>query len=436
MPEPLGRATIFPLKGKKVFVTVVDVAVIRTRSKNCNNEFLLYQINSPGIRKQIETFKSGTTRKRISRKNLSKVEFLLCPLPEQRAIVTKLDTLFSELDAGIAAFTQAKKQLKVYRQSILKQAFSGELTREWREQQVGLPTAGELLGGIEEKRTHLQQTELAKWVDAVKQWEKEGRTGKKAKKPSKYKQLELDDLFQEYNGVFPKEWTAVTVNNLVQDMCLGKMLDKAKNTGVDRTYLGNINVRWGTFRLENLKSIKIQPEDFERYSTVANDVIICEGGEPGRCAIWKSKEKVIIQKALHRVRLFQDVSLSEYFYYYMEYAIKMGYAGRYFTGTTIKHLTGKGLAQMGIMVPSIKEQHQIVQEIETRFSVCDQLEADIEINLKKSESLRQSLLKKAFAGELLTEGELAACRAEADWEPAGVLLERIKGNKGAKKKKK
>jgi len=94
---------------------------------------------------------------------------------------------------------------------------------------------------------------------------------------------------------------------------------------------------------------------------------------------------------------------------------------------SMRNIGQKRIRQIEIPLPEFQEQHQIVQEIESRLSVCDQLEQDIEANLKRSERLRQSLLQKAFAGELLTEAELEVCRAEPDWEPAEKLLNRIKG---------
>jgi type I restriction enzyme S subunit len=86
--------------------------------------------------------------------------------------------------------------------------------------------------------------------------------------------------------------------------------------------------------------------------------------------------------------------------------------------------------------PTLAEQTQIVQEIETRLSVCDNAIANIEESLIKAEALRQSILKKAFAGKLLTNTELQACRQEPDWEPAAKLLERIKHDKKSTPRKK
>lgn len=130
MPDPIGRACLFPLKGENKFVTAVDVAIIRTGKASINNKLLNYFINSPIIRNKIEALQSGTTRKRISRGNLSLIEFPVPPLNEQNRIVDKLDELLSELEKGKEQLQTSLEQLKVYRQSILKHAFEGKFPRK------------------------------------------------------------------------------------------------------------------------------------------------------------------------------------------------------------------------------------------------------------------------------------------------------------------
>ena len=141
LPDPLGRACLFPLKGEKKYVTAVDICIVRPKIGNLGIKFLLYLINSPQIRTDIDKFKSGSTRKRISRKNLAKIELSIAPPLEQHQIVAKIEELFSELDNGIENLKKAREQLKTYRQAVLKYAFEGKLTKEWRtlQRQAGNP---------------------------------------------------------------------------------------------------------------------------------------------------------------------------------------------------------------------------------------------------------------------------------------------------------
>lgn len=122
LPEPLGRACIFPLEG--AYITAVDIAILRIKDISINPQYIMYLINSSTFRSQIKQYESGTTRKRISRKNLEKIEFSLPNLEIQNRIVTRIEELFSKFDKAVDTLKTTKEQLAVYRQAVLKDAFS------------------------------------------------------------------------------------------------------------------------------------------------------------------------------------------------------------------------------------------------------------------------------------------------------------------------
>ena len=122
LPEPLGRACIFPLEG--AYITAVDIAILRIKDISINPQYIMYLINSSTFRSQIKQYESGTTRKRISRKNLEKIEFSLPNLEIQNRIVARIEKLFSKLDKAVDTLKTTKEQLAVYRQAVLKDAFS------------------------------------------------------------------------------------------------------------------------------------------------------------------------------------------------------------------------------------------------------------------------------------------------------------------------
>lgn len=122
LPEPLGRACIFPLEG--AYITAVDIAILRIKDISINPQYIMYLINSSTFRSQIKQYESGTTRKRISRKNLEKIEFSLPNLEIQNRIVARIEELFSKLDKAVDTLKTTKEQLAVYRQAVLKDAFS------------------------------------------------------------------------------------------------------------------------------------------------------------------------------------------------------------------------------------------------------------------------------------------------------------------------
>lgn len=120
--DPLCKACVFPLDG--LYITAVDVAILRIGSDVVNPKYLIYLLNSPWFKDQVKQYESGTTRKRISRKNLDRIEMIFPPLPEQQRIVARIEELFSQLDAGVKTLKKTKAQLAVYRQAVLKEAFS------------------------------------------------------------------------------------------------------------------------------------------------------------------------------------------------------------------------------------------------------------------------------------------------------------------------
>ena len=157
----------------------------------------------------------------------------------------------------------------------------------------------------------------------------------------------------------------------ISEMCLGKMLDAEKNKGEFQPYLANINVRWGGFDFTNLNKMRFEKSEQDRYGLKYGDLVVCEGGEPGRCSIWKDQVPGMkIQKALHRVRVHGSYS-NEFIYYRMLLAGRNGELGKHFIGSTIKHLTGIGLKQVEFSCPPFEEQQKIAAVLSTLDAKID-----------------------------------------------------------------
>lgn len=168
----------------------------------------------------------------------------------------------------------------------------------------------------------------------------------------------------------------------VCNTCLGKMLDAKKNKGEYHPYLANVDVRWGTFALENLSHMKFESNEHERYGIKQGDLIICEGGEPGRCAVWEETiPNMKIQKALHRVRPLDCLNVY-YLYYWFLLSSKQNLLQRNFIQTTIKHLTGEQLKELEIDIPPIKTQENIVGVLHT---IDKKIQLNNKINAKLEE---------------------------------------------------
>ena len=159
-------------------------------------------------------------------------------------------------------------------------------------------------------------------------------------------------------------WTSRPLAEVV-DFHLGKMLDQKKNTGEMLPYLANVNVRWGQFALGNLREMRFEPRELERYGLKYGDIVMCEGGEPGRCAIWKEQMPgMMYQKALHRIRPSSCLD-HRFLYFNLRKQGQNGELAGLFTGSTIKHLPREKLASVLVPIPPLVEQRRIADILST-----------------------------------------------------------------------
>lgn len=178
----------------------------------------------------------------------------------------------------------------------------------------------------------------------------------------------------------------------VADLCLGKMLDQNKNRGEPLPYLANVNVRWGGFELENLRTMRFEPKEMDRYGLKFGDIVMCEGGEPGRCAIWKNQiPGMMIQKAIHRIRPKEILDNRFLFYSFLLIGKSKGF-DQYFTGATIKHLPGEKLAKVEVDIPPFPVQQRIADTL----SAYDELIENSQRRIKILESMARNLYREWF----------------------------------------
>ena len=379
MPDPLGRACIFPLEGEEKFVTVVDVCVIRVSESTVSHKFLAYLINFAAIRQQIEEFESGTTRKRISGKNLARIRLPLPPLNEQRRIVAKIEELFSELDKGIENLKQARAQLAVYRQALLKHAFEGRLTANWRQ------THAAQLGSTETEH--------------------------------------IDGLPK-----IPDEWAWQRLGNI--SAVSGGLTKNPKRESLPERmkYLRVANVHADRLDLDDVREIGVTQAEAERLVLEKGDLLVVEGNggidQIGRVAEWTSSiPKCGHQNHLIRVRLQPSVS-PRYALRFLQSPLGRDAIVKEASSTSGLHtLSISKVGNLKIPVTSTCEQEALLELIEPAFDNIGALESDIDTNLQKAEALRQSILKKAFAGELVPQ--------DPNDEPAAALLARLRAEREA-----
>lgn len=182
----------------------------------------------------------------------------------------------------------------------------------------------------------------------------------------------------------------------IAEFRLGKMLDQKKNRGALMPYLANLNVRWGEFDFDNLREMRFEPHEFEKYGLKYGDIVMCEGGEPGRCAIWKEQiPGMMIQKAIHRIRPHDGID-HRFLYHSLFYKGKSGYLSGLFTGATIKHLPREKLARVEIEIPSPNVRSLFLEHVEPIEKQIGVLQTGI----RRASEARDLLLPRLMNGEI------------------------------------
>ena len=258
--------------------------------------------------------------------------------------------------------------------SLFQMAFQGKLVPQHKEEGVAL--------------------DLLQEIDRLKD-------AKQLIKEKAYAEINEDELPFE----IPESWMWVHLNQIAVTS-LGKTLDKAKNTGTLRPYLCSINVYWNGIDLAKVKEAKFEDTELEKYLLRKGDLLICEGGEVGRSAIWCSDEEMYYQNALHRVRFYHGI-IPEFYKYLLECYKGMGIIDRYSKGVTIKHLVQNALYSMWMPLPPLAEQKRIVAKIEELLPYIDRYEKAWsrleDFNKRFPVDMQKSILQMAMQGKLVEQ---------------------------------
>lgn len=349
---------------------------------------------------------SRSAQNGFAKHEIAHIEIPVPPIETQQAIVNKIESLFDEIDEGIGRLKTAARQIQQYRQSLLKNAFNGELTKEWRSKHADtLPSENELLAQIQTAREQHYAQQLADWQTAVSQWEQNGKEGKK---PSKPKAPTQAVKFEENFADLPRGWGVVKLENIAEiNSGMSVSANRKLTNPIAVNYLRVGNVQRGYLDLEEIKEMKIEAESFNKYRLRFGDVLFNEGGDRdklGRGWIWENQvENCITQNHVFRASPFlKSLTHSKY----ISYLGNSRYGKSYFeeTGkqtTNLASINKTVLSNFPVKLPSLAEQTQIVAILESKLTACDQLAAELSKQLKQAELLKQAVLKAAFSGSLL-----------------------------------
>jgi type I restriction enzyme S subunit len=380
-------------------------------------KYLEFQLRSFVSQKTKEKARGGAMNN-VSLDDLKHLELLLPPLLEQHRIVAKIEALFSELDNGIASLKTARHQLKIYRQALLKHAFSGKLTEQWRvENQDKLETAEVLLQRIQTEREQCYQQQF-------NDWEAKGKQGSKPKVPKLLMPLTAEEL-----GEFPElpiGWAWIRLADV--STVTGGLTKNGKRSDlpIKRPFLRVGNVYANRLELDEMHLIGISEAEINRVELIKNDILIVEGNgsadQIGRAAIWNGA----IAGCVHQNHLIKarplNLVTSEFILYFL-----MSELGRKFIVRSASSTSGLYTLNItkieNLFIPFCisDEQNILINELAVKFSLVDQFDQTLTTALQQAEALRQSILKKAFSGQLVPQ--------DSNDEPASVLLERIQAEK-------
>ena len=386
-----------------------------------DGRFLSYFLKSPDYWAAIGSKKLGIAVPNVNATKLKSIPVPTPPMREQHRIVAKIEELFSELDKGIESLKTARSQLEVYRQSVLNHAFEGKLTAQWRKENKGkLKTSEQLLAGIKRERESCYGRQLRKWESAVTECAATDKFGSKPMKPRKPSEINAfvanDDL-----PVLPYGWTWVRYGDLCSLIRNGI---SRKPEGVSGKRIFRISaVRPMEFDLEDVRFIADHTGDFADYYLERGDLVFTRynGSRAyvGVCAEYKSDGPHLYPDKLIRTQLATSQTLPGY----LEKAINCG-ASRHFIETRIRTtagqsgISGSDIKNIPVPLCSLAEQQIIQDLLDAELARTSRTLADIENNLNRVKVLRQSILKKAFAGHLVAQ--------DPSDEPASVLLEKIR----------
>lgn len=340
-----GARAGFTGKAKKGAIgsTLMKINAVEGVEKNYIYYFLI------SLYKKLNTNPRGVGIPHVEPTLLWNSELVIPPLPEQQAIVQKIEELFSELDKSIENLKTAQQQIKTYRQSVLKSAFEGKLTSKKEDENLMMVAEPNLEYGDN------KLPEGWKWV-----------------KVSDISTILGDGLHGTPKYDELGEYYFINGNNLSD---------------------GKIEIK------ENTK--RINKEEYLKYKKPLNErtVLVSINGTLGNVAFFNN-ENVILGKSACYFNLHEEVE-KLYIKYLLQSNYFIKYANETATGSTIKNVSLKSMRAFAVPLASQKEQKEIVSEIESRLSVADKLEESINQSLLQAETLRQSILKRAFEGKLI-----------------------------------
>ncbi|MCF3595758.1 restriction endonuclease subunit S [Rhodobacteraceae bacterium LMO-12] len=404
---------------KEKWSAVANTHVVWPESEALDPKFFWWMVNDEDF-----WIRGGSGQPFVKTKASFERVFCLPPLNEQRCIVKKIEALFDEIDKGVESLQTARSTLGLYCQSLLKSAFEGRLTADWRAKNVDKLEAPEtLLARIQKERETRYKTALADWQVALAKWR---AGGEKSKKPAKAKRpatfpdqlqnlrIELPDL--------PHGWTWAHLGLCSSGPKYGTAAKSADTGALPVIRMGNL--QRGRIDWDNL-AFTSDPDEIEQYLLKPGDVLFNRTNSPelvGKTSIYGGEQPALFAGYLVRVNQIEEIASGPYLNYFLNSPFASEHGKTVKTdGVNQSNINASKLQEYPFPYCSPAEQTEITRILDARLDAATRLEAEIDAALTRADALRQSILKKAFSGQLVPQ--------DPSDESAVALLARIKAER-------
>jgi type I restriction enzyme S subunit len=307
------------------------------------NQFLAWLFISTPFTRWVSVQSQRVAMPKVNRETLSRLRVPTPPIEEQDRIVTYLDQKTSDIDESLEYIKSIENKLEERRLVKIREEVTHSADDHTGSKETGIP-----------------------WL-----------------------------------GKIPEEWGVAKIG-WKYDIQLGKMLDESERSGKNpRPYLRNKDVQWWKIDTEDLPKMDFSPEEQQKYQLEQGDVLVCEGGEAGRSAIWEgSSEEIYYQKALHRVRPISEDQVPEFFCYFMEFAVKSGLFSSRANQSTIEHVTVEKLSGQKIPIPPKEQQERISKSLSESIQNINDSLATVRKLRGILKEKRQALITAAVTGQI------------------------------------
>lgn len=379
-----------------------------------SNRYLSHYLNAV----RYEDHVTGTTRPKLTKSALVSIPVALPPLNEQHRIVERIEALFDEIDRGVESLRDAKSAIALYRRSLLKSAFEGRLTANWRAERTDkLESPDVLLARIRRRRQDCYQATLHDWERALGKWRKQGGNGKRPTKPKRPREIPAEPTDSDTQG-----WTTAPLGVVIVDPIYGTPKKCGYGTGAT-----------GVLRIPNVGSGRVDPSDLKtadfdetelgRFSLQEGDVLTVRSngslsivGKPAM--VQQQHTDYLFAGYLIRLRPIAKSLVPKYLVYMlMEPKVRAQIETKAKSTSGVNNISAKELQELNAPICCLEEQAEIVRILDASLEAVELVDTEIQVNLARAEALRQSILTKALSGHLVPQDP-------AD-EPAATLLQRI-----------